>query len=91
VGERLKQLIGRLPAHMRSPGFAMVAALAAPALLVLVSLGWQSHSPATALITTAIAMLAVGTCVAAPLTRHQPGGAFFGRITTDSAEASKGP
>ncbi len=65
--ERLKQQIGRLPAHMQSPGFAMVAALAAPTLMVLVNLGWQSRSPATALIATAIALLAIGTCVAGPL------------------------
>ena len=65
--ERLKQLTGRLPAHMRSPGFAVVAALASPTLVVLVNLAWQSRSPAAALVTTAIATLAIATCVAAPL------------------------
>ena len=65
--EALKRQLGRLPEHMRSPGFAMVAALAQPSLLVLVALGWQSSSPATAWGATAMAAVALGTCVLAPL------------------------
>jgi len=65
--DTLARQLARLPQHIRSPGFAMVAALSVPTLAVLVALGWQSSSPATAWIATAMAALALGTCVLAPL------------------------
>jgi len=58
---------GRVPAHMRSPGFLALGVLSLPTLLLLLASSWHSGGLAACLIAAGVGLAAIGTCVFAPL------------------------